>query len=64
MAAFWPSMLTQEQAVEIRVMARMAAEWPALAQQAAREEASFADFLEKLLHASQPRASSASARRC
>ena len=31
-------------------MACLAAEWPALAQQAAREEASFADFLEKLLH--------------
>lgn len=30
-------------------MACLAAEWPALAQQSAREEASFADFLEKLL---------------
>ena len=30
-------------------MASVAAEWPALAQDAAREEASFADFLEKLL---------------
>ena len=30
-------------------MACLAAEWPALAQQAARTEASFADFLEKLL---------------
>ena len=28
---------------------RVAAEWPPLAQQAAREEASFADFLERLL---------------
>lgn len=30
-------------------MASLAAEWPALAQQAARDEASFADFVEKLL---------------
>ncbi len=30
-------------------MACMATEWPALAQQAARDEASFADFVEKLL---------------
>lgn len=30
-------------------MACLAVEWPALAQQAARDEASFADFLEKLL---------------
>lgn len=30
---------------------RMAAEWPALAQEAAADEASFADFLEKLLSA-------------
>ena len=30
-------------------MTCLAAEWPALAQQAARREASFADFLEKLL---------------
>lgn len=30
-------------------MACLAAEWPALAQQAARDEASFADFVEKLL---------------
>lgn len=30
-------------------MACLATEWPALAQQAARDEASFADFVEKLL---------------
>jgi DNA replication protein DnaC len=30
-------------------MASLAAEWPALAQQAAQDEASFADFMEKLL---------------
>lgn len=30
-------------------MACMAAEWPALAQHAARDESSFADFLEHLL---------------
>lgn len=30
-------------------MANLAAEWPGLAQQAARDEASFADFVEKLL---------------
>ena len=30
-------------------MACLASEWPALAQQAARDEASFADFVEKLL---------------
>lgn len=30
-------------------LARLAAEWPALAQDAARDDASFADFLEKVL---------------
>ena len=32
-------------------LARMACEWPALAQQAAGSEASYADFLERLLNA-------------
>lgn len=33
--------------------ARLAGEWPALAQDAARDEASFADFLEKVLASEQ-----------
>ena len=42
---------------------RMAAEWPALAQAAAADEASFADCLEKLLSAEVNRARSVWRRR-
>src|SRR5215475_9467103 len=48
-----PVMIQQQERItalcEQLKMACLAAEWPALAQQAARTEASFADFLEKLL---------------
>ena len=40
----------------------MGAEWPALAQDAARDEASFADFLERVL-ASEPMPATNAARR-
>ena len=40
---------------------RIAAEWPALAQDAARDEASFADFLERLLIGRERRAQRAAA---